>query len=316
MTDSPIPTSLPADGVPLIDVIIPTLNEAGHISEAVANAKAVGPVYVLDSLSTDGTQELAVAAGATLVEHRTNGYARQKNWGLENLPLRGQWVFILDADERFTPALAAELRSIASSRDAAVGYFVNRLTILMGRPVRFGGMYPAWNLRFFRRGMARYEDRAVHEHMLCDGPTAYLRHHLLHIRRESISQYITKHIRYADLESDEWLKWRRGSSKEARAGELFKDAWRYRQLIRRVIWPRVPCRPLIRFLYMYFFKLGILDGKAGWHLAWLMSNYEYMISLLYREKLEAARGRTEAPDAVSEPAPSPGLVAHAPEPRT
>ena len=89
------------------------------------------------------------------------------------------------------------------------GFFINRLLIFMGRPVRHGGLYPSWNLRLFRRGKARYEQRAVHEHMVCNGGIDYLHEEMIHIRRESISQYIEKHIAYADMESDEWVRWQR-----------------------------------------------------------------------------------------------------------
>ncbi|MCC6675777.1 MAG: glycosyltransferase family 2 protein [Phycisphaerales bacterium] len=279
---------------PRIDVMIPTFNEASHISETVENALKVGPVYVLDSLSTDGTQALARAAGATVIEHPFENYSRQKNWGLDNLPFTGDWVFILDADERVTPQLREELFDTASGNDPAAGYFVNRVVIFMGRPIWHGGLYPSWNLRFFRRGSCRYEDRSVHEHMICQGRTGYLKHLMLHIRRESISEYLNKHIKYADMESDEWVKSAMGIKSEAHARQLFKDQLRLRQWIRREVWPRTPFKPLIRFFYMYFVRFGFMDGKAGWHLASLMASYEYMISLLYIEKLHNARARQKA----------------------
>ncbi|MFO0827693.1 MAG: glycosyltransferase family 2 protein [Phycisphaerales bacterium] len=270
---------------PPIEILIPTFNEASHIEETVHNALQVGPVFVLDSCSTDGTQELARKAGATVVEHAWEGYARQKNWGLENLGFTADWIFILDADERITPKLARELLDVARNEKENAGYFVNRVVLFMGRAVRHGGLYPSWNLRFFRRGRCRYEDRAVHEHMLCDGPTGYLKHEMLHIRRESISEYIRKHIVYADLESDEWVRARFGAGGGADPQRMFKDHLRYRQWIRRSLWPHMPGRPQLRFLYMYLLRLGFLDGRAGFHLACLMANYEYMISVLYRDKL-------------------------------
>ncbi len=268
-----------------IDIFIPTFNESVHIAQAVINARKVGDVYVLDSCSTDNTQQLARDAGATVIEHAWEGYARQKNWGLDNIPWTGDWIFILDADERITPALADELRGIVANPHAASGYYVNRLLLFMGRPIRHGGLYPSWNLRFFKRGQARYEDRSVHEHMICDGPTQYMEHEMLHVRCETMTQYIDKHIRYADLESDEWVKQRIGQSHGAQTGKLFRDMLRYRQWIRRNIWPRTPFRPMLRFIYMYIFRLGILDGRPGLSLANLMANYEYMISLLYRDKM-------------------------------
>jgi glycosyltransferase involved in cell wall biosynthesis len=273
---------------PLVEVLIPTLNEAEHIAQTVANALTLGPVLVLDSLSTDGTQDLARTAGATVVEHHFVNYAAQKNWGLQHAGLTAPWVFILDADERITPALRDEVLA-KIGKGAEVGYYVNRLLIFMGQTVRHGGLYPSWNLRLFKRGSARYELRAVHEHVICDGPTAFLTATMLHIRRESMTRYLEKHIHYADLESDEWVKRRLGETSGAPTASLFRSHLRYRQWLRRHVWPRIPLRPLWRFFWMYFLRLGFLDGRAGWHLARLMASYEYMITLLYKEKM----GRVE-----------------------
>ncbi|MGE3107847.1 MAG: glycosyltransferase family 2 protein [Phycisphaerales bacterium] len=279
----------PSPPEPLIDIMIPTLNEASHIAQTVTNAREVGDVYVLDSFSTDGTQELARNAGATVVEHPFENYSRQKNWGLDHLPFRGKWIFILDADERITPELREEALRVANDPASADGFYVNRVVIFMGREIRHGGLYPSWNLRFFRRGSCRYEDRAVHEHMVCSGPTGYLKHEMLHIRRESISEYILKHIRYADMESDEWIKIRQGKAGAAKGRALFPSLQGYRQWLRREAWPRAPMRPLLRFLYMYLFRFGLLDMRPGLHLALLMASYEYMIGLLYRDKLHKLR---------------------------
>lgn len=277
------PPSPPPYGA--IEILIPTLNEAAVIKDTVENARKVGPVFVLDSLSRDGTQDIARAAGAHVVEQRFLGYARQKNWGLDNLPWKGQWVFILDADERITPSLRREIEAVVSDPAAADGYYVNRVVLFMGRAIRHGGLYPSWNLRFFRRGKCRYEDRSVHEHMVCDGPTRYLREEMLHIRGESVHEWVRKHIRYADLESDEWVKLKFGQEAGASAGRLFTKTMRYRQYLRREVWPRTPFKPALRFLYMYFLRLGVLDGAAGFHMATMMAAYEYMIELLYRDKL-------------------------------
>lgn len=292
-TNLPYPTD--AHGLPLVEVMIPTFNEASHIREAVENALKIGPVFVLDSFSTDGTQEIARQAGATVIEHKFENYSRQKNWGLDNLPFHGSWVFILDADERITPQLREEIRRTIEAPGSEVGYFVNRVVIFMGKQIRHGGLFPSWNLRLFRRGACRYEDRSVHEHMLANGPTGYLRHLMLHIRRESITQYIAKHIRYADMESEEWFKAHTGQGGGAKAEHLFRDVLRWRQWLRRSVWPSLPFKPFIRLVYMYIFRLGFLDGIPGWHLACLMANYEYMIALLYKDKIQrAARAAAKA----------------------
>jgi hypothetical protein len=120
----------------------------------------------------------------------------------------------------------------------------------------------------------------------------------LHLRRESLSRYLEKHIRYAELESEEWVKWRKGESTMGSSTSLFKDVLALRQWVRRNVWPRLPGRPLWRFMYMFFFRFGFMDGLPGWHLARLMSCYEYMIGLLYKEKLQRlAQNAREAREA-------------------
>jgi glycosyltransferase involved in cell wall biosynthesis len=276
-----------------VEVVIPTYNEAANIEEVVASALQLGPVFVLDSYSTDGTQELARKAGATVVEHKFEGYAVQKNWGLANLPFQGEWVFILDGDERITPALRDEVHRVVQAGPQENGFYVNRMSVFMGKLIRHGGLYPAWNLRLFRRGKARYEHRSVHEHMICEGATGFLEGCMIHIRRETIPQYLAKHIRYADLESDEWVRMQFAKEDTTQETQLFGGSLLFRQWLRRHAWPYVPFRPLVRFVYMYLIRLGFLDGQAGWHLARLMASYEYMISLLYRDKLCRERARNK-----------------------
>ena len=147
--------------------------------------------------------------------------------------------------------------------------------------------------------------------MVCPGPTDYLRNEMLHLRRESIHRFLDKHIKYADMESDEWVKWKLGRSTMEKPASLFSSSLRYRQWVRRKVWPRLPMRPLWRFIYMFFFRLGFMDGGAGWHLARLMSCYEYMIGLLYRDKLvrhRADESKLPAP-AVPDPANRPAATA-------
>src|SRR5439155_23955942 len=122
-----------------VDVMIPTFNEADHIRQTVENARKLGPVFVLDSLSTDGTQQMARDAGATVIEHPFVNYSAQKNLGPDNIPFSGEWIFILDADERITPALRKEIQRTLASDTKIDGYYVNSLLIFMGRAVRHGG---------------------------------------------------------------------------------------------------------------------------------------------------------------------------------
>ena len=170
-------------------------------------------VHVVDSESTDATREIAERAGANVVIRPWLGYARQKNWALDNLPLKADWVFILDADEAILPELRDELLAIARRPVDEVregGFHINRYFIFLGRRIRHCGYYPSWNLRFFKRGRARYEEREVHEHMLVDGETGYLKGHMEHYDRRGLEAYMAKHNVYSTLEAREIVRSERG----------------------------------------------------------------------------------------------------------
>ena len=144
-------------------------------------------------------------AGATVVQSPTRDFSGLKNWALDHLPLSAEWVLHMDADERLTPALVAEIRGAARGASRADAYHVRRRIVFMGRAIRHGGLYPAAALRLFRRGRARYDGRAVHERLMCPGQTGALSAPMLHLRRGPISRYVERMIHYADLESDEWV---------------------------------------------------------------------------------------------------------------
>ena len=145
-----------------VSVLIPTLNEEVNLPDCLASVGGwADDVWVVDSYSGDRTVEIAREAGANLVQHVFEGYAEQKNWALENVPFRGGWVLILDADERVLPGLATEITSIVGADGNGYdGFYLNRKLIFYGKWIRHCGWYPSWNLRLFRNGHGRYEQRA------------------------------------------------------------------------------------------------------------------------------------------------------------
>lgn len=274
-----------------IAVMIPTKNEEANIGFALASVKEwAQQVFVLDSGSTDRTEAIAKEHGATFVFHAWEGYARQKNWGLDNLPIETKWVFILDADEVITPQLRDELIRVA--REDACGengFYINRFFIFLGKRIKHCGFYPSWNLRFFRRGKARYEDREVHEHMTVDGKVGYLKHDMEHNDRRGLADYIAKHNRYSTLEAGEMFKIERGLAEGTIKASFWGGPIERRRWIKHKLWPRLPARWLVRFFFMYILRLGILDGATGFHFCLFMSAYEHQISLKLKELRMGAR---------------------------
>lgn len=268
-----------------IAILIPTLNEEKNLPHALASCAFADQVFVLDSGSTDTSKAIAEAAGATFVHHSWEGYARQKNWGLDNLPFKTDWIFILDADELITAPLRDELISLATGKAPTycTGFYVNRYFVWRGKEIRHCGYYPSWNLRFFRRGKALYEERDVHEHMVVDGPVGYLKGEMHHEDRRGRDFLWQKHLRYADLEAKEMLKIVNGESTGGLKPSFFGNALERRRAIKERIWPFLPGRWALRFLYMYVFKRGFFDGSAGLDMCLFMTRYELEITRKYRE---------------------------------
>ena len=266
----------------MLDVLIQTHNEELNLPHTLQSIQGwVNRIFVVDSGSTDRTCEIAGQFGAIVVPKAWEGYAKQKNWALDHLPFESPWILILDADESVSPELKEEIISVVSRPVQNVpqaGFFLNRVTIFMGREIRHCAYFPAWNLRLFKCGRARYEERDVHEHMVVQGPTAQLRNLLLHEDRRGLEHFIAKHNRYSTLEAIEIYRHR----------ERWPGIWRFlnnrvarRRYIKYCIAPKLALPWFFRFVYMYFISGGILDRRAGLNLCLLISTYELFIRAKY-----------------------------------
>jgi glycosyltransferase involved in cell wall biosynthesis len=268
-----------------LEVIIPAYNEELNLTHALKSVcDWADAVYIVDSGSTDGTRRIAESFGAKVVDRPWLGYAAQKNWALDNLPMQADWVFFLDADESITPELREEILAITkrpAEQVPTAGFYVNRLTYFLSKPLRHCGYFPSYNLRLFKRGKARYEQREVHEHMIVDGPTQRLKHIMLHEDRRGLEHFIAKHNRYSTLEAREFAMGREHQSwHDPAAGEA---GIAYRRWLKKHILPRLPLSGLWRFIYMYFARLGFLDGATGLRFCLLLATYDVFISLKYAE---------------------------------
>jgi len=280
-----------------IAAVIPTCNEELNLPDCLASLRGwANEIFVIDSFSTDRTCEIARTAGARVVQHEYLGPAEQKNWALDNLPINSDWVLILDADERVTAALRDEIVGVIASPCRRRGFYLNRLFIFYGHPIRHCGWYPSWVLRLFRRGAARYESRPVHEHMVVDGSVGFCRNHLLHEDRRDLSHWIDKHNRYSSLEAIEMMRARAGGSRTA---SRLHGAVAFKRLIKERVWPYLPARSLLYFLYLYVVRLGFLDGAAGWRFCLMHASFELWTSMKYWElrnhKHQAPQGGITAP---------------------
>lgn len=250
---------------PQLDVIILTLNEERNLPACLDSLTGLNcRIFVVDCGSTDRTRQLAEAAGAVVAEHPFENYGRQRNWALRNLPLQAAWTLNLDADERLTPELVSEIQStLARPNPEIAGYRLRRRTVFMNRWIRYGGHYPNYQLRLFRRGLGSCEDRRYDQHFLVDGPVVSLKNDYIDIVASDLTSWSARHLRWAAAEAEEALA---GAGAGARvqaslsAGPIARKRW-----LRERLYGRVPLflRPAGYFLYRYFLRLGFLDGIEG-----------------------------------------------------
>jgi glycosyltransferase involved in cell wall biosynthesis len=263
------PQSLPAVTLP-ISVIVPIRNEARNLRRCLESLRGAGEVYVIDSQSTDESAEIARTCGSRVIQfYYRGGWPKKRQWALDMLPLKYQWVLLLDADESLTPALADEIK--AAIRNPTVdGYYIGLDVFFLGRRLRHCGA-SFYKMALFRHGKGGFECRAqhqdgsmcdmeVHEHVMVNGPTQKLKERLVHRNVESLSRYIKKHNEYSNWEAQVWRE--SGKQRAELRARLFGTQAERRRWIRKKFF-RLPGSSLLFIFYKYVFCLGFLDGVPG-----------------------------------------------------
>jgi glycosyltransferase involved in cell wall biosynthesis len=248
-------------------IIVLTLNEERNLPDLLDSVAPLGAeVWVVDSGSDDGTVGIAEAAGCHVAAHPFETYAAQRNWAFEHLPIEPPWTLCLDADERLTPELVAEIRELLEGPEPPfAGYMLRKRTIFMGRWLRYGGQYPAWHLRLARTGRSRCEDRLYDQHFLVDGRIGRLRHDYLDVLASDLSSWTARHNRWATLEALEILRREVDHAQGQVAARLLGSPIERRRFLRKRVYQRFPLlvRPFLFWIYGYVLRLGFLDGIPG-----------------------------------------------------
>jgi glycosyltransferase involved in cell wall biosynthesis len=265
----------------MISILILTKDEECNLPGALASVAWSDDVHVLDSLSTDRTVEIARAAGAEVHSRAFDNYAAQRNAALA-LPFKHPWVLLLDADERPTAELAAEMqRVIREAPSNTVGFRLRRRDFLFGTWLKHAQISPFY-IRLVRPQRAHYT-RAINEVIEVDGPVAELIHPLDHFPfSKGIAHWIEKHNRYSTMEA-ELIVHQQGLQNPCLRAALFDPDFHTRRLHQKALFYRLPGRPIIKWLYMILVRRAILDGAAGIAYATLQSIYEYFIVLKTKE---------------------------------
>lgn len=256
-----------------LTALVPTLNEEQNLADCLSCLTWADQIIVVDSFSTDATVQIARSFTSHVHRHEYGNSATQKNWAMANLPIEGDWTLIVDADERVVPELAAEMQAVMEAGTECAGFFINRRNYFCGRWIRGCGWYPSLNLRLFRTGAGRYEDRAVDADVTVEGPVGTLRHDMLHYSYPHISDFLRKLDRYTTWEAldREHEGQPRQSVQQPRSQAL---GWRLRRGLFRAfpLW----LRPPLVFLNMYLWERGFLDGGHGFVLSGLYAWREFM----------------------------------------
>lgn len=272
-----------------LTVVILTKNEERHIARALASVSGITDrCVVIDSGSDDRTVELAEAQGAKVLVHPFVTQALQFNWALDQLPDDTDWIFRLDADEIVSAELAASLAQVLPGlgQDVA-GASIYRRMAFLGRPIRWGGVFPVRITRVFRHRRGKSEDRWMDEHILLDGREVRLGGELLDDNLKPLGQWIDKHNAYASREVVEildaefdFLGRKTHVSPDGQAG--------LKRWLKEKVYARLPggLRAFVYFFYRYIVRFGFLDGKEGTAFHMLQGFwYRYLVDIkLYETK--------------------------------
>jgi glycosyltransferase involved in cell wall biosynthesis len=253
-----------------IGVAVIAKNEADRIGRLLQSVSFADRILVVDSGSSDGTQEICRRAGATVIQQEWMGYAAQKQFAMDQLDT--EWILSLDADEAVSPELAGEIQLAVSHAEGAIsGFSMPRLSKYLGRWIYHGGWYPDRKVRLIRRGKARWSQEALHERLLLEGPIRELKNPIFHFVYRDISDHVATIDRFSDIYAQD----------RGQAGALFLLAG-------------LP-HTFGKWIECYFLKLGFLDGLPGLVIA---MNSAWYVFLKHAKAwaLGASGGGVKAPD--------------------
>ncbi|MCF8057638.1 MAG: glycosyltransferase family 2 protein [Desulfocapsa sp.] len=272
----------------MISILVLTFNEEVNLPNCLNSLNWCDDIVVLDSFSADRTGAIAKEHGARVVQRKFDNYAAQRNCGLNEIEYTNPWLLMVDADELVTPELAQEIKQVVQAGDPGTYlYRMRRKDFFLGKWIKRSSGYPTWFGRLMKVGHVRVE-RSINEEYVTDGEIGYLQGHLHHYPfNKGCGAWLEKHNRYSTMEAE--LLAGEGLSSPSLAELRSKDPALRRRAIKAFVY-RLPGRPLLMFVALYFFRGGILDGRAGFTFCTLRAIYEYMINLKVKEIRRREKG--------------------------
>ncbi|MFN4087202.1 MAG: glycosyltransferase family 2 protein [Spirosomataceae bacterium] len=269
----------------MISVLIPTKNEENDLMGCLDSLKWCDDIYILDSFSTDKTEAIAKEFGTHFYQRVFDDYSSQKNFGLNHLPFKYDWILLLDADERVPEGMFELWLTEISKVDVSVdGFLIRRKDYLFGQWLKHSQMTSHY-LRLIRKGKGQFH-RAINEVLEVEGEVKTLPGHFDHFPfSKGIAHWIQKHNVYSSMEAQRWYDEQSGQFDFSVRKALFSKTLPERRYHQKGLFYKVPFRPFIKFIYLYVVKKGILDGYPGLVVSILQSIYEYFIVLKSKEIL-------------------------------
>ncbi|MCK4624729.1 MAG: glycosyltransferase family 2 protein [Phycisphaerae bacterium] len=259
-----------------VSIFIQTLNEEENLPRCLECLAWSDDIVVLDSYSTDRTEEIARAAGARFFQREYDGRANNQNWAVENIDFKYPWVYYSDADEIMPPELAEEIGQVTLDISRPeVCYRLRFKNMLFGRWIKHSSIYPTWVPRLWMPEKIRWR-RGANPIAIVDGPEGRLNSHFIHCSfHKGFASWFEKHNKYSQFEAVETIKELRQGRIDW-GGIVSSDPNRRRIALKNLSF-RMPFRPFFKFGFMYFLRGGLLDGKAGLTYCLLQAIYEFMI---------------------------------------
>ena len=266
-------------------IIILTFNEEINIRKCLESIKNFADeIIIIDSFSNDKTKSICENYKVKFVQNKFINQAKQFNWALSNVEIKSKWIMRLDADEEVTENLAREIKININSESKNNGFYICRKLIWCGKWIKYGGIYPLWLARIFKKGTAVYEER-TEEHLLIDGKTGKIKGDLLENNLKNKIEYFTiKHLETAKGEVREIFD--KSFDKNITSDKTLNKI-RIRRFFKINFFNKTPLflRSLFYFIYRYIFRLGFLDGKEGFTFHFFQAFwYRMFIDMLVDEK--------------------------------
>ncbi|MEL7354594.1 MAG: glycosyltransferase family 2 protein [Cyanobacteria bacterium J06560_5] len=263
----------------MFSIFILTHNEELDIVACIESASMCDDVIVVDSFSSDRTVDIARSyPDIRTVQHAFESHGKQRTWMLQNIQTKYPWAYILEADERMTPALFEECTQAAASGEH-VGYFVAERVMFMNQWIKRSTQYPRYQLRLLDKAHVWFDDYGHTEREVVNGSAGFIKETYPHYTcGKGFSRWIDKHNRYSTDEAKETVKQLKEGSVNWKGLFSRKSEVERRHALKDLSL-RIPGRPVVRFIYMYFFLGGCLDGRAGFTWCMLQAFYEYLILL-------------------------------------